>query len=321
MRNGQIERTLKRVLTLSFSAALAWCIPVVASAQQARPASPSAPASVSANEQSVRDAIEAYRKAVDLGDTEAIAEFWSPEADYVDYKGRALKIHTPTIRERTQSREDGHIARQAPKTETLAVRFITPDVAVEDGTIERSDAPGDHPKLGRYCAMWVKKDGRWLIDGVRESLYRAAAGANKFQDLDWMIGDWVAEGPQGTIQVSCTWGPEKAYILRHLKVEPKGEEPALSATQWIGWDPVHERIHSFVYDSRGGYGQGIWSKDGDAWTVSTSGVLPDGQRTSATNFYSRVDDNTAIWESVDDQIEGRPGPDVRFRATRKPAKK
>jgi hypothetical protein len=34
-----------------------------------------------------------------------------------------------------------------------------------------------------------------------------------------------------------------------------------------------------------------------------------------------VDDNTAIWESVDDQIEGRPGPDVRFRATRKPAKK
>ena len=133
-----------------------------------------------------------------------------------------------------------------------------------------------------------------------------------------MLGDWVAEGPQATAEVSCTWGPDKKYILRQLKVEPKGEAP-ISATQWIGWDPIHERIHSFVYDSRGGYGEGVWSKDGDAWVVTTTGVLPDGKRTSATNFYSRIDDNTAIWESVDDEVDGRPSPDIRFRAMRKPA--
>ena len=207
------------------------------------------------------------------------------------------------------------------KTETLAIRFITPDVAVEDGTIERSDAPGDHPKLGRYCAMWVKKDGRWLIDGVRESLYRAATGANKFQDLEWMIGDSVADGPQGTIAVSCTWGPEKAYILRHLKVEPKGEEPGLSATQWIGWDPVHERIHSFVYDSRGGAARGYGRRTETPGRSPPAVSCPTGSERRPRTF-------TVVWTIIllsgnrsTIGSKGAPGPDVRFRATRKPAKK
>lgn len=280
--------------------------------------SSAANAEVSAEETAVRDAVEAYRKAVELGDSEAMAAFWSPDADYVDYKGRAFKIQASLIRARNQAREDGHLARPAPKTETLAIRVVTSEVAVEDGTIERPDPSGDHPKVGRYCALWVKKDGKWLINGVRESLYRAPPTENHFQDVEWMLGDWVAEGPHGTAEVSCTWGPDKAYILRNLKVNQKGSDRPLVATQWIGWDPIHERIHSFVYDSQGGYAQGIWAKDGDAWVVSTSGVLPDGQRTTSTNFYSKIDDNTSIWESIDDRVDGVATPDVRFRATRRP---
>lgn len=288
-------------------------------AQESAP--PTTTRDTSQEEAAVRTAADAYRKAVESGDTEAMAAFWSPDADYVDYKGRAFKIQASIIRARKQARDDGHMARPAPRTETLAIRVITPDVAVEDGTVERPDVEGDHPKLGRYCALWVKKDGKWLIDGVRESPYRAPATESHFKELEWMLGDWTAEGPQGTAEVSCVWGPQKAYILRHLKVHLKGVDRALEATQWIGWDPIHERIHSFVYDSQGGYAQGTWSKDGDAWVVSTTGVLPDGQRTASTNFYSKVDENTSIWESIDDRVDGAPTPDIRFRATRQPNKK
>jgi hypothetical protein len=49
-------------------------------------------------------------------------------------------------------------------------------------------------------------------------------------------------------------------------------------------------------------------------------VLPDGRRTSATNLYSRIDENTSVWESVEEEIDGRPGLDFRLRATRKPPK-
>jgi uncharacterized protein (TIGR02246 family) len=278
------------------------------------------PAPVDPNETVVRQAVDAYRKAVELGDVDTIASFWSPNADYVDYLGRAYKIDSALIRARGRAREDGHISRPAPKTETLAIRLIAPDVAVEDGTVERVSAAGGTPTAGRYCAMWVKKDGKWLIDGVRESPYRAPAGGDHFQDLEWMLGEWVAEGPHGTAEVSCTWGPDKKYILRTLTVKTK-EEGTISATQWIGWDPIHDRVRSFVFDSRGGYAEGTWAKEGDAWIATTTGVLPDGRRTTATNIYSRVDENTAIWESVDDETDGRPTPDIRFRATRKSPRK
>ncbi len=275
----------------------------------------------SAQEQEqIRKAVDAYRQAVELGDVETIAAFWAPDADYVDSQGHAYKIQAALLRARAQARADGHISRPAPKTETLAIRFIAPDVAVEDGTVERPAATGPGHALGRYCAMWVKRGGKWIIDGVRESPYRAPQVGDRFKDLEWMIGEWTAEGPHGTAEVSCSWGPEKKYILRTVKVTPEGEPP-VSATQWIGWDPVHDRVHSFVYDSRGGYGEGVWALDGEAWVATTTGVLPDGRRTSATNIYSRIDDNTAIWESVDDEVEGRPTPDVRFHAKRKPAKK
>jgi uncharacterized protein (TIGR02246 family) len=276
-------------------------------------------ASAASDEEGVRHAIEAYRAAVAKGDPEAITAFWTSDADYVDHLGHAFKVEAMFARAKVTSRVDGNISPPPPESQTLTLRFVTPDVVVEDGIIEQSAAGGDKSQRRRYSAVWVKRSGKWLIDGVRESPYRMPA-TDRFRDLEWMIGDWVAEGPQATAEATCTWGPRKSYILRNVIVTPKADEP-ISATQWIGWDPIHERIRSFVFDSRGGYGDGVWEKDGDAWVVTSTGVLADGRRTSATNLYSRIDENTALWESVEEEIEGRPGLDFRLRATRKPPKK
>ncbi|HEY1601953.1 MAG TPA: SgcJ/EcaC family oxidoreductase [Pirellulales bacterium] len=286
----------------------------------APPNKPAATTAASSDEASLRKAVDAYREAVEHGDVDAIAAFWAPDADYVDHLGHAYKIQAAIAQSKRRAGDDDHIPQPSQKTETLAIRFLTADVAFEDGIIQRTISPGDSQSPGRYCAVWVKRDGQWLIDGVRESLYRAPPTADHFQDLAWMIGDWTAEGPHATAEATCSWGPDKAYILRQVKVAPKDDKP-ISATQWIGWDPVHQRIRSFVFDSHGGFGEGIWAKDGDAWIVTTSGVLPDGKHTSATNLYSRVDDNTAVWESVDEIVDGKPGLDFRLRATRKQAKK
>ncbi len=140
---------------LLLAAVVGLCPASVGAEEQARPAT--AAAATSSDEEAVRRSVEAYRKAVESGDTEAIAEFWSPEADYVDFKGRAFKIDAALIRARNQAREDGHIARPAPKTETLAVRLITPDVAVEDGTVERGSATGDGPALGATAPCGSRK--------------------------------------------------------------------------------------------------------------------------------------------------------------------
>jgi len=277
---------------------------------------PDKDAAASTDEEAIRRATSAYREAVENGDVDAVAKLWTPDADYVDHLGHAFKMQAALAAAKSRSQKDGRIVRPPLKIETLAIRFVSPDVAVEDGIIERAVVVGDQQAKGRYCAVWVKRDGKWLIDGVRESTYSAVTSSNHFEGLEWMVGEWVAEGPQATADASFTWGPKKRYLLGQLKLARKGADP-ITATQWIGWDPDHERIRSFEFDSEGGFRDGVWAKDGDAWVVSSTGIVRDGEHETATSIYSRVDDKTAIWELVDDEIEGNPRSDIQLRATRK----
>ena len=60
----------------------------------------------------------------------------------------------------------------------------------------------------------------------------------------------------------------------------------LEGTQVIGWDPAAGTIRSWMFDSDGGFGEGIWSKKDNSWIVKFSQVLPDGRKASATNIYT-----------------------------------
>ncbi len=115
----------------------------------------------------------------------------------------------------------------------------------------------------------------------------------------------------------CLGTGEDLHIAAHSHSD--GGTKPVDATQWIGWDPINRRIHSFVYDSRGGYSQGVWTNEGDAWAVTSVGVSPDGKKSTATNLYTKVDDNSAIWESINDELDSSQGADIRLRVTRKPA--
>jgi len=92
----------------------------------------------------------AYRQALAGGDTEAIAAFWTSDADYVDQSGRVYKIHAGLERAKRMSQEGSHIALLSPKTSTHSIRTVTPDVAIEDGGFERTSAEPGHSPHGRY---------------------------------------------------------------------------------------------------------------------------------------------------------------------------
>ena len=283
-------------------------------------AQPAAPARESKEGAAIRAAGVAYRAALTKGDLEPIASFWTADADYVDQSGRPYKIHAGLERAKRLSQESAHIALLSPKTETISIRAITPDVAIEDGTFERTNAEPGHSPHGRYTAVWVNRDGKWLLDGVRESPARLETSVEALKGLGWLVGDWVAEGPLVTAEISCTWGHNKSYIVAELTMRPTGGNNSVSATQLIGWDPVQQRIRSVQFDSRGGSTEGVWTNEGDGWTVKTTATLPDGTRASSTKLYSRIDDNTAIWESIDDESNGQAGVDMRLKLTRKTAK-
>ncbi|HEY4309264.1 MAG TPA: nuclear transport factor 2 family protein [Pirellulales bacterium] len=277
-------------------------------------------ARVSSDEAAVRSAATAYRQALDKKDVDAVTAYWTPDADYVDQLGRVYKIHAGLALAKKLSQEAFHLAHLAPQTETLTVRFVTPDVAIEDGSFERIGSLAGPAPQGRYTAVWVKREGRWLIDGVRESPVRVEDSTVALDDLGWLIGDWVAEGPHVSAEISCSWGQDQSFIVTHLKMRPATGEP-FSSTQLIGWDPKEQRIRSFMFDSRGGFNEGVWTNEGDGWVVKSAASHPNGKRTTSTKIYSRIDENTAIWESIDDDVAGEPTVDLRLRITRKPTKK
>lgn len=80
--------------------------------------------------------------------------------------------------------------------------------------------------------------------------------------------------------------------------------------QIIGWDPAAKKIRSWVFDSDGGYGDGVWTKKGKAWHVQTRDTLPTGQKASAVNILTPVDKNSFTWQSMDRQAGGFLLPNV-----------
>jgi hypothetical protein len=84
----------------------------------------------------------------------------------------------------------------------------------------------------------------------------------------------------------------------------------LEGTQVIGWDPVSGVIRSWLFDSDGGFGDGVWTRDGNRWIVAFRQTLPDGRQGKATNVYTVVDQNTLRWDSTQRTVDGEPLPDV-----------
>jgi ketosteroid isomerase-like protein len=267
----------------------------------------------------IRAAIETYRAALAKKDIDAIAACWTAGADYVDQVGRVYQVQAGLARAKRLGHEDSHVEHLSTKSESLSIRFVTPEVAIEDGEFVRAGVQGGQAPTGLYTAIWVNKEGKWLIDGLRESPIRGNSMTEPLKDMEWMIGDWVAEGTDRAAEVSARWASGKSSILVQMKMQIKGSEP-ITAVQLIGWDPVSLKVRSFLFDSRGLFVEGNWTNEGDAWAVDAVGAVPSGKRILITKLYSRIDDNTAIWESIDDSEE-TPGTDVRLKLTRKPVKK
>src|SRR5258707_1319374 len=113
---------------------------------------------------------------------------------------------------------------------------------------------GGTPVVNRYTAVYVKREGKWLVGSVRES--SAAAAEDGVRGLEWMRGDWVDEGDAGVILSTCRWSPDKTCLNREFKVRA-GDREVMTGTQRIGWDPRAGQIKSWEFDSQGGHGEGL----------------------------------------------------------------
>jgi uncharacterized protein (TIGR02246 family) len=256
----------------------------------------------------IQQRAEAYVAAYNEHDSAALAGLWAEDAVYINrdtgepIEGRAA------IRQMFENLfSSGEASRLSVSIQSI--RLITPEVAVEDGTAEITPAGGE-PTTSTYTAIHVKKDGLWYLNSVRETdMPSPPQEPGGLDQLAWLIGEWVDEAEGATVHTSWQWAKNARFLTSNFSVSVDGRVE-IEGTQVIGWDPVAAHIRSWLFDSEGGFGEGVWRRVGDEWIVETSTTLSDGSQGSATNVYRPVDENTFIWKSVDRQIDGEPEDDI-----------
>jgi len=191
------------------------------------------------------------------------------------------------------------------------IRILADTVATEEGAA-RVTRPGEEAEETSYLAIYVKQGDAWKLTTVRETEVAPAAvspAGEQLEQLAWLLGSWVDASDAASMTASVRWSGNQAFLVYSFKVESLGLSP-LEGTQVIGWDRVREVIHSWMFDSDGGFGEGDWMKDNDRWVVAFRQTLPDGRQATATNVYTIVDENSFLWHSFNRTVDGEPLPNI-----------
>lgn len=261
------------------------------------------------DEDSLINNAKAFVDAFDGGDAKAVAAFWAEDGDYVDVNGRHLQGRSAI----ENALKDVLAENEGLKLriDVNSIRFLAPDIAIEDGAttvIPPNNAP---PSQARYTNVHVKKDGRWVLQSVREAPYTPPGNYEHLRGLEWAIGEWVdeGEGPE-TGHVTFEWSQEGNFIISTQTVTVK-DTLVSRITEWIGWDPGVSQVRSWSFEGGGGFGEGVWSNQGDQWLIKTNVILPDGKKLAATNVVTRTGPDTVTWQSKGRTLDGRELPDIK----------
>jgi uncharacterized protein (TIGR02246 family) len=291
------------------SAALAADNPGDAAANTA--ANAVSPEARAADEAAIRASGAAFVEAYNARDAKKLASLWTPEAIYID----------PATGEQSVGRDeiekvfaDAFADQQDAKlvVDSASIEFVSPNVAVVRGSAHVV-RQGEESSDSDFTSVRVKRDGKWLIDRVSEveTEKKPPSNYDHLKELEWMIGSWHDDDPRPgiEIQTDCEWTKNKNFITRSFAIAI-GNQVNKSGMQIIGWDPNDKQIHSWVFDSDGGFGEGSWTHKGNKWFIQNSGTLPDGGKATSLNIITQLDDDSFQWESVNRDIDGQLQPNV-----------
>src|SRR5262245_38104955 len=277
------------------------------SADEAKP-------SGNSDEQTLRHMIAAFAAAFNKGDLSAIGGAWAEDAEYIDESGKQIKGREAIVAMFKKAASEAKGSKMELKV--TSVRMLKGDVALLDGASTQTAADGTVDE-GRFTSVWFKTDGKWMIRSARDLPADATTVGTEsaLKELQWLIGEWEAE--KGAVNVTSKWGLGKAFLLQEYKI--KEGEGELQVMQLVGFDPLTGQVKSWTFDSRGGYGEGLWKREGNSWVGQTAGVLPGGQTGNAVNVIRYVDAKSMVFQTRDREVGGQPLPDAEIKLTRKSA--
>jgi uncharacterized protein (TIGR02246 family) len=272
-------------------------------------------AELSADEQQIRQAIVAFVEQYNAHQADKVAALFAPDARMVFRDGAEVN-GTEEIKQ-----SFAEAFTQSPKAAISVVvdsiRFLTPDVAVEEGVTSLFPDGETLTSRGRYTVLHLKKGGRWLMQSARVVEEESLSAYGELQSLEWLVGEWIDEGRDEVVEAEFRWDDNKSFLLEEFQVVREGTV-VLKGTQRIGWDPQAKQIRSWIFDDAGGFGETMWTRVGENWICKAKGVAADGTAASATRTLTRAAPDRVIWYATDRLAGDEQLPDLAITMVRKP---
>src|SRR5262249_28541692 len=113
----------------------------------------------------IRQALEAYSRAFNRGQAPATGPAFVENALYVTADGERIAGRAAIVK-RLRDYLATHKGDQLRVT-AESILFVNPEIAEVDGNAEIR-GPGGPPDISPYTALLVKREGRWMIQSMRD---------------------------------------------------------------------------------------------------------------------------------------------------------
>jgi len=283
------------------------CLPVAGAADSsAKSAAGASQPNHDADEKAFRGTADEFVKAFNVGDAKTIGAEWSADAAYIDEDGQVFHGRDAIEKQYAQLFKDHPGA-----TVTLFIdsfRFFGPDTAVERGIAKVKTKDGKST-AARYNVVHARRDGKWIMVAGHDVPYVSELDDDHLHELEWLIGSWKPEDKDAGPNMTFEWMGGRNFIKDTYTTDKNGQTK-LSGGQIIGWNPKLAKIVAWRFDPEGGFGNDVWTKNGNKWVTEATATLHEGSDATAVNTITKIDGNHFTWQSTDRTLDGVQLPDA-----------
>jgi uncharacterized protein (TIGR02246 family) len=270
-----------------------------------------------ADKQAIDKLIKASVQAFNDRDAAAIAANWTAEGEYIRNDGQPVRGRADVQKGYAEFFKTLK-GKPTVEVQTDNLRFMSADTALSEVTLRLKNEQGQLIASSWRNTLLVREDGQWKVALVQE-WDRDNSFDDSLKDLEWLIGTWRMDTKDQNVTTTYEWDESKAFI-RGKYIVKQGDKVIESGMQVFGKDNAEGGIRSWVFQSDGGFGDGLWTRDGKTWKVDFGGVTSAGKRLSATVIYTRVNADTFTWQSVEQTVDGQAIADTKpIRVTKQKA--
>ena len=255
------------------------------------------------DQEAIQQSSKAFARAFARGDAKALAALWTEQGEHHDADGTLVRGRAALEKAFRTLFEENPKAKIEVLTESI--RFLGPDLAIEEGILRRESAPNELASTTLYSAIHHREGAGWKVAVSREW----GAGEDRLEDLAWLVGKWQGKVKDEETTLTIAKDPKKPLLVGKFTRKAKGKVVG-SGTLRILVDQQTGQLRSAHSNDDGGFGQAVWIRDDNRWVLDASGVLGDGSETAAVNILGRINKDEFTWQSVDRVVGDEDLPDT-----------